>query len=156
MTTDSNKLRDREARPTRERLARDRDGAPEPLKPILDAFLDRLFDPNLQLQALWKELRIHDHNISTQFFQAFGKTPWAYLVDCRLEVAGRLLETTRVKLFQVSLAVGYGSYNNFSRAFKAWSGGRRPIDYRLRRLKRPFGPPPAEEFLCIWQSPQIV
>jgi len=138
-------IRDREARETLERMKRDCDKVTDRLKPVVVGIIEDLFDTNLQLGTLWKTLGIKDHNISSYFVRELGDAPWAYVTDCRFEVAAKLLRKTHLKIRQISLLVGYLNYQSFSRSFEKWSGVR-PIDYRRGRDQRASGPPsPADD-----------
>lgn len=65
--------------------------------------------------------------VAERFARFLGQPPMAYLAHCRLQLAARLLQTTRKTIVQAALEVGYESEAAFNRAFK-----------------REFGVPPAQ------------
>jgi len=117
------------AKPTLLRLDEDRERVSERLKPVLVAFKKDLFDHQLQLGTLWRELDFRDKNASSWFRGEIGQTPWAYLLDRRLEVSERLLRETDLLPHQIANTLGFGQVNTFSRAFKR-RYGLSPIGYR--------------------------
>jgi tetratricopeptide (TPR) repeat protein len=121
------------AAPTRDRLVRDLDRVSERVKPIVRAIDRNLFSPSFQVSTLLPKLGIRDHSAVIWFSKEFeGVGPWAYACDCRLEIGGRLLKQTSLKVFRIAIATCY-SPHNFSRAFKKWSGsgGLTPTEYQL-------------------------
>jgi AraC-like DNA-binding protein len=69
--------------------------------------------------------------ITERFAQLLGEPPLGYLARWRLQLAARLLETTRKTLAQIASEVGYESEAAFSRAFKR-AFGLPPARYRKR------------------------
>lgn len=67
--------------------------------------------------------------LGERFVQLLGESPLAYLARWRLQLAARLLETTRRTIMQVADEVGYESEAAFSRAFKR-EFGQPPARYR--------------------------
>jgi AraC-like DNA-binding protein len=58
-------------------------------------------------------------SVLAQRFQLYlGESPLAYLTRWRLQLAARLLQTTRQSVLQVATDVGYESEASFNRAFK--------------------------------------
>jgi AraC-like DNA-binding protein len=68
-----------------------------------------------------------------RFSRYLGEPPLAYLARWRLQLALRLLETSRKSVQQVAAEVGYESEAAFNRAFKREFGDP-PARYRKRRL----------------------
>lgn len=122
-------LRDAAAKPTLQRLDQDRERVSDRLKPVLATFRERLFDHQLQLGNLWRQLGIWDKNVSSWFREEVGQTPWAYVLERRLEVGERLLRDTTLLLHQIAGALGYSGVNTFTRAFKR-RYGLSPTGYR--------------------------
>jgi AraC-like DNA-binding protein len=69
--------------------------------------------------------------IAERFARFLGEPPHAYLARWRLQLAARLLETTRRTVVQVSDEVGYESEAAFNRAFKR-EFGLPPAKYRRK------------------------
>jgi transcriptional regulator GlxA family with amidase domain len=63
------------------------------------------------------------------FSAATGRTPIRYLTELRLELAARLLVTTRAPLSHIAEQTGYKSEFSLSRAFKR-QHGLAPAHYR--------------------------
>ncbi len=107
---------------TLERIRTDRERAPRRIKPLLEYLEHHLFDADLDYQCLKRVCRIRDNNLPTQFHKALGMPPAAYIRDCRLEVAWRLLGTADLKIGEIAELLGYSSLQTFGRAFKRWCG----------------------------------
>lgn len=122
-------LRDAAAKPTLQRLDQDRERVSERLKPVLAAFKELLFDHRLQLSTLWPRHGIRDKNVSSWFREEVGQTPWAYVLERRLEVGERLLRDTTLLLHQIAGTLGYSGVNTFTNAFKR-RYGLSPTAYR--------------------------
>jgi AraC-like DNA-binding protein len=56
--------------------------------------------------------------VAERFARFLGEPPMTYLAHWRLELAARLLQTTRKKILEVAIDVGYDSEASFNRAFK--------------------------------------
>ncbi len=110
------------AEATLERIRKDRRRASAQLQPILQHIEDHLLETSLQVQSLRRELGIRDEAVSQRFAAELGLTPWAYVVDCRMEVGARMLLNSDLKSWRITTTVGYGSGDSFGRAFKRWSG----------------------------------
>ena len=60
--------------------------------------------------------------LAERFVFYLGEPPLAYLARWRMQLASRLLETTKRTVLQVGLSVGYESESAFIRAFKREMG----------------------------------
>ena len=56
--------------------------------------------------------------VAKHFARFLGEAPLTYLARWRLQLAARLLQTTRKTIVQIALEVGYESEAAFNRAFK--------------------------------------
>ena len=56
------------------------------------------------------------------FAAAVGKPPAQYLRECRINLARRLLQDTRLGLKEIAARTGYDSVTAFSTAFKRLAG----------------------------------
>jgi len=130
-------LRLQAAKPVFERLEADCDRFPS-LAPYLRTIKKRMFDPAFNITALWREHNVRDGGASARF-ASLKLTPKAYLTDCQLCVAAALLDHTTLKVKQIRALVGYSTQGAFLAAFKKWSGGLAPEQYR-KRPDRPLGP----------------
>jgi transcriptional regulator GlxA family with amidase domain len=71
--------------------------------------------------------------VDNLFRAELSQSPMQYLQEQRLQKACQLLETTSMKITQISLAVGYQDHSHFFRNFKKQLG-MTPSEYRARRL----------------------
>ncbi len=128
-------IRIKAAEATLERIRVDRRRATAQLRPILEYVEAELFNHELQIKSLRRDLDIRDESHSQRFGEELELTPWAYIVDCRMEVAARMLLNSDLKPWRIGTAVGCGSTTTFGRAFKRW-GGQTPEQYRKQPRKR--------------------
>ena len=135
------KLLEIAAEKTMERIHADHEKAPPRIKPLLAYLEEHLFEPQLDFNQLKKACNIRDNTIPIQFHTSVGLPPYAYIEDCRLETACRLLRDTDLKVWQITQLLGYSSIQVFSRAFGRWSG-MRPTAYRKKERKKMGTPPP--------------
>jgi AraC-like DNA-binding protein len=70
------------------------------------------------LTDLAKEVAASKSVVADRFAQLLGEGPLTYLARWRLQLAARLLQTTRKTIVQVASEVGYESEAAFNRAFK--------------------------------------
>ena len=119
------------AQETLERIQHDREKAPARIKPLLAYLEEHLFDPDLDFNHLKRACGIRDNTLPIQFHTALDLPPYAYIEDCRLETACRLLSHSDLRIWQISELLGYSSIQVFSRAFKRWSG-LRPTAFRKK------------------------
>jgi AraC-like DNA-binding protein len=66
-----------------------------------------------------------------RFTRFLGEPPLTYLASWRMQLAARLLQTTRKTVIELALDVGYESEAAFNRAFKR-EFGLPPAQYRKR------------------------
>ncbi len=118
------------ARPTLERIEADRSNAPSLIQSVLAHLAGHLFDPDLDVNQLRRACGIRDNSLPIYFHEAVGAPPSTYIEDCRLEVASRLLASSRLKIWQIAQVIGYSTLQVFSRAFTRWSGGQNPSSFR--------------------------
>ena len=128
------RLLQKAAFPTYERIRRDHKKAPPQIRPLLAYLEENLFDPELDATRLRKACQIRDNTIPITFHKVVSLPPYAYIESCRMEVACRLLRDTDLKIWQVGQLVGYSTLQVFSRAFDRWSG-LRPSAFRRRSQK---------------------
>lgn len=81
----------------------------------------RLHQP-FSLGQLAHELSVSKRTIIRRFKKALGDTPLGYVQGQRIELAKRLLETTRLTIDAVSERVGYTDLSAFRRLFKRETG----------------------------------
>lgn len=126
------------AQETFERIRQDREKAPARIKPLLAYLEEHLFDPDLDFNHLKRACGVRDNTLPIQFHTALDLPPYAYIEDCRLETACRLLSASDLRIWQISELLGYSSIQVFSRAFKRWSG-LRPTTFRKKESTQKSG-----------------
>jgi len=122
-------LLQRIATPTLARIRKDQQGASDHVAALLAHIELHLFHPDLKVESLFSATQIKNHLIPITFHHEVGLPPRAYIEDCRLEVAARLLSTSDLKVWQIAHLVGYNSLQSFGRAFRRCIGSL-PTVYR--------------------------
>ena len=72
----------------------------------------------IDLDDIVKDFGISPSRFRTIFKTRMNRTPWEYVIDCRIEQAKHLLLTGRYNMSEVSYMVGYDDIHYFSRLFK--------------------------------------
>jgi len=83
------------------------------------------------MDDLAREIGTSRSVLAERFVRFVGEPPLAYLARWRLQLAARLIETTRKTILNVALDVGYESEAAFNRAFKR-EFGLPPAQYRRK------------------------
>lgn len=92
--------------------------------------MEREYATRLTLARLAREAGMSPRELRGAFAARFGKTPHAYLVECRMKRAAGLVADGR-GLKEIAGEVGYGSASNLSAAFRRHHG-LAPRAYRAR------------------------
>ncbi len=121
------------ARQSLGRIRRDRETAPEDLRPLLGYVEEHLFERRTNVKRLKEVSDAPDQLSRLQSF--LGLSLHTYIEDRRLETACHLLDETRLKVVEIAALLGYSSVQVFSRAFSRWSG-KRPTAFRGRDRSR--------------------
>lgn len=72
----------------------------------------------IDLNEIVKEYGISPGWFRVVFKNQMNRTPWEFVIDCRIEQAKHLLLTGRYNMSEVSYMVGYDDIHYFSRLFK--------------------------------------
>lgn len=126
------KLRDQAAEDVLRRIRRDREAHPR-LRDVLTTIGRRLFDPDFNVAALWRETATVNHNASTWFRDLDPPTtPSAYIAAGRLDTAAEMLarNVDQFRVFAIAAAVGYNP-DSFGEPFKTRFGFS-PSEYQGR------------------------
>lgn len=91
--------------------------------------MDREYSRPLDVAELARTALMSEAHFSRQFRDAYGETPYSYLMTRRIERAKALLRTTGLSVTDVCLAVGCTSLGSFSARFTEVVG-RTPTAYR--------------------------
>ena len=99
-----------------------------------DILLSRFANPP-SLSDLSRQVGLNRRKLNEEFQQVFQKTPFAYLLDYRLERAQQLLEKPDVKIKDVAQMIGYTNQGKFATAFRK-KFGLNPKTYQQQYLER--------------------
>ena len=91
--------------------------------------MDREYASPLDVAALARTALMSTAHFSRQFREAYGETPYAYLMTRRIERAKSLLRRGDLSVTEVCLAVGCTSLGSFSARFTQLVG-ETPTAYR--------------------------
>jgi AraC-like DNA-binding protein len=93
--------------------------------------MDHEYASPLDIAALARVALMSAGHFSRQFREAYGETPYAYLMTRRIERAKALLRRGDLSVTEVCMAVGCTSLGSFSARFTALVG-ETPTAYRAR------------------------
>ena len=93
--------------------------------------MDREYARPLNVATLARTALMSPAHFSRQFREAYGETPYAYLMTRRIERAKALLRLGDLSVTEVCLAVGCTSLGSFSARFTQLVG-ETPTAYRAR------------------------
>lgn len=79
--------------------------------------IDREYDQPLDVEALARDAFMSAGHLSRLFKQAFGESPYSYLMTRRIERAMALLRRGGMSVTEVCFAVGFSSLGTFSTRF---------------------------------------
>ena len=96
---------------------------------IVREYVESNLAEELSLETLAAQINFSPYYFSRLFKEAMGTSPYAYIVQRRIEAAKRLLQTTQLPIEQIAASVGYGSPSHFSRTFKRYTETT-PREYR--------------------------
>jgi len=94
--------------------------------------IDREYAQPLDVEALARGAHMSAGHLSREFRQAYGESPYAYLMTRRIERAMALLRRGDLSVTEVCFAVGCTSLGSFSSRFTELVG-ESPSAYRARR-----------------------
>jgi len=101
---------------------------------VMELIERRYSEEDLSVQKLSDAVFITDSYLSRIFKQETGKTVGKYITDVRMEHAKTLLMDEGLKLYHVSMLVGYSNPSYFAKIFKR-TVGIMPSEYRSRNWK---------------------
>lgn len=84
--------------------------------------LDNYASPELTLGSVASVVGFNEKYFSTRFTKEEGLTFINYLTEVRIRRAKELMETTDLKIYEISRRVGYNSVEHFTRVFKKYWG----------------------------------
>ena len=93
--------------------------------------MDREYAQPLDVPALARTALMSSAHFSRRFKEAYGETPYSYLMTRRIERATALLRRTDLSITEICMAVGASSLGSFSSKFTELMG-ESPSAYRAR------------------------
>ena len=81
-------------------------------------YLEYAFNEELTMQQLEKHFFRSKSQITKCFKEAYNTTPYAYLIDVRIELAKNLLKTTKTPIKEIAEYFHFSSEYHFSGSFK--------------------------------------
>lgn len=103
--------------------------------------IDREYAQPLDVEALARGVHLSAGHLSREFRQAFGESPYSYLMTRRIERAMALLRRGDLSVTEVCFAVGCSSLGTFSTRFTELVGVP-PSVYRRDQAAATEGLPP--------------
>jgi AraC-like DNA-binding protein len=102
--------------------------------------MDREYARPLDVPAMARAAHASPSHFARQFKEAYGETPYAYLMTRRIERAKALLRGSDLSVSEIALEVGCQSLGTFSTRFRELVGTT-PRRYRARTPAVPAVPP---------------
>lgn len=81
-------------------------------------FLDENLYGNVTVDTIAKNLLVSKVQVINEFKKYYGKTPYSYYLDKKIEIAKQILVTTSSRVGEIAEALGFGEQNYFSNLFK--------------------------------------
>ena len=103
--------------------------------------IDREYEQPLNVEALARGAYMSAGHLSREFRQAYGESPYSYLMTRRIERAMALLRRGDLSVTDVCFAVGCSSLGTFSTRFTELVG-MSPSTYRQEAARATAGLPP--------------
>jgi AraC-like DNA-binding protein len=103
--------------------------------------MDREYAQPLDVEALARDALMSPGHFSRQFRQAYGESPYSYLMTRRIERAMALLRLGELSVTEVCFEVGCSSLGTFSTRFTELVG-MSPSAYRREAAGEMAGMPP--------------
>jgi AraC-like DNA-binding protein len=98
--------------------------------------IDRDYAQPLDVEALARGVNMSAGHLSRQFKQAYGESPYSYLMTRRIERAMAMLRRGDLSITDVCFEVGCSSLGTFSTRFTELVG-MPPSTYRTQAVERP-------------------
>ncbi|RZI56530.1 MAG: AraC family transcriptional regulator [Pseudomonas sp.] len=83
---------------------------------LVDAVRNQL-GTRINLETLAALVDMEVRPFTSAFRQAFGLSPWQYVLQARLSESARLLRESNLAVTEIALAVGFATPSHFSTAF---------------------------------------
>lgn len=89
---------------------------------LAKAYLESHYMQEISIQELAEKLNLNRSYFSSVFRKSTGKSPQAFLIDCRMEKSRQLMAEHGYSPGEAAIAVGYPDIFSFSRMFKRHYG----------------------------------
>jgi AraC-like DNA-binding protein len=113
--------------------------------------VDRVYAEPLDVLALARRAHLSPAHFSRRFKEAFGETPYQYVLTRRVERAQELLRNTDHTVTDICLEVGFQSLGSFSAVFHRVAG-MSPTAYRATTAG--FPPTVPGCWAALWTRPR--
>lgn len=110
----------------------DRPAASRKVRQALDYLEMNYADPDIDADAVAREIGISRDHLRHVFKEETGKTVLDRLTDIRMERARRLLDEGALKVYEIAERVGYRNGQYFSQVFRKTTG-MTPLEYMEKR-----------------------
>ncbi|HRI00634.1 MAG TPA: AraC family transcriptional regulator [Saprospiraceae bacterium] len=87
------------------------------IKQAKTILMDQYANPPL-LTELAKQIQLNEFQLKTGFKQVYGTTPYQFVLEYKLELAKRKLQTAQYSVNEVADSIGYTNVSHFIEAFK--------------------------------------
>ena len=98
------------------------------LQQIVDYIYANIYR-NLSLEELARIVKLSPYHFGELFKQSTGKSPYQYVLQCRIEQSQQLLADGKLSLAEISQAVGFCDQSHFTKTFRRYVG-LTPRQYR--------------------------
>ena len=100
-------------------------------------FIDKHFGARIDLDKISREAHLSKFHFMRLFKATYGRTPYQYLIELRMEKAKELLKRG-LPVSEVCISVGFESIPSFTRRFKKITGAT-PAHFQRLKRKSNFG-----------------
>lgn len=97
------------------------------------SYMEQHYTEPLTIDDLLKVAHMSQSSLFRTFRQVMGRSPVDYLIHLRIGKAAQLLQSSTLRIREISDAVGFADSNYFTRQFRAITGVS-PREYRRPRL----------------------
>lgn len=85
-------------------------------------YIETYFSSNITIKDICDAIYISPPHLQKVFAKHVGKTPYQYIMDCRLKKAKEMLKTTDTSIGEIARQCGFVNSSHFSSAFKKKEG----------------------------------
>lgn len=93
-------------------------------------YIESNYQSDLCLDDIMKNIHLSKFYFSRIFKECTGMTLYEYLISHRISVSKRLLQESRLSVYQIAEKVGFNNVNNYIQTFKRMTGVT-PNQYRI-------------------------